>query len=152
MMADDTSVIQMVARGTKLSLALYGFGAAVPSATADTSRLAKAVNLLSFVLRQVGASLKEYGTIPSYEAFDTVKEILLQCHIIFTEIENLVPAQISKENDSTPMAISRRQSWNWNHASRAQIEYLLGHLDGLKLTINVMTQTLYTVKVIAWSR
>ncbi|KAF1987813.1 hypothetical protein K402DRAFT_46268 [Aulographum hederae CBS 113979] len=148
--AGDATIIQMVAWGTRLSLGLYEVGSTVPSATSDAYRLAKGVNLLSLVLRQVGACLKEYGTIPSYDAFEDVKQIIQQCRTVFTEIETVVPVGELQENGEK--ALTAGENWMKPEFTESKIEYLLSHLEAIKLTVNVMTQTFYTVKVIAWSK
>jgi hypothetical protein len=86
-----TTVLSVVAWGTKLTFSLYDFAIAHPGASQDISRLAKEVNLLSQVLRQIGSRLKDDGSLPSPQAFDVVRAVLDQCQDCFREIENLVP-------------------------------------------------------------
>jgi hypothetical protein len=153
-----TTVLQMVAWGTRLSFGLYDFSANVSSATGDVNSLAKEVNLLSLVLRQVGANLKEDGKLPSDEAFDVVRQILQQCQEVFGEIEAIVPVRQLQDGqgsagvDNNALAIQLRDGLDWNALSRSKTQYLLAHLESLKLTLSVMLQAIYTAKISAWGR
>jgi hypothetical protein len=153
-----TTVLQMVAWGTRLSFGLYDFSASVSSATGDVTNLAKEVNLLSLVLRQVGATLKEDKQMPSDEAFEVVRQILQQCQDVFGEIEQIVPvrelqnAQGAEGLDNNALAVRLRDGLDWNVLSRSKTQYLLAHLESLKLTLSVMLQTIYTAKITTWGR
>lgn len=150
------NILQMVAWGTRLSLALYDFSACVPSATTDVTKLAKEVNLFSLVLRQVGASLKEDGGFPSWDAARTVKEILEQCQMVFREIEGVVPVRGIRDERGGLVAngdgMFPDSNWSWSENSRLKAGYLLGHLESLKLTLSVLLQCLYVAKITTWSR
>lgn len=149
------NILQMVAWGTRLSLALYDFSACVPSATTEVIKLAKEVNLFSLVLRQVGASLKEDGGFPSWDAARTVKEILHQSRMVFLEIEGIVPVRGIRDERGRLVAdggMFPGSNWGWNNNSRLKAGYLLGHLESLKLTLNVLLQCLYVAKITTWSR
>jgi len=54
------------------------------------------------------------------------------------------------ENESKPLV--QIQKWKWSLRSKARMDYLLGHLESLKLTLSVMLQTFYMVRIIMWSR
>lgn len=150
------NILQMVAWGTRLSLALYDFSACVPSATTDVTKLAKEVNLFSLVLRQVGASLKEDGGFPSWDAARTVKEILQQCEMVFREVEGIVPVRGIRDERGGLVAngdgMFPDSHWGWSENSRLKACYLLGHLESLKLTLSVLLQCLYVAKITTWSR
>jgi hypothetical protein len=154
-----TTVLQMVAWGTRLSFGLYDFSACVSSASGDVNSLAKEVNLLALVLRQVGANLKADGKIPSEEAFDIVSQILMQCRDVFGEIEAIVPVRQLQDAQGLGVGgvddavVGRlRDGLEWNVLSRAKTHYLLAHLESLKLTMSVMLQTMYTAKISVWGR
>lgn len=157
-MAEIASIIQFVAWGTRLSLHLYEFGVSVSSATRDVNRIAKGVSLFSVTLKQVGVSLKEEASlrdseaVPSPEAFETVKEILNQCHAVFTEIEALVPLKQMRDESASGKPLSLIQKWKWSLTSKAKMDYLLSHLESLKLTLSVMIQTFYTARIIRWAK
>lgn len=172
-MANDsiTTVLSVVAWGTKLTFGLYDFAVAQAAtstaASQDVSRLAKEVNLLSQVLRQIGSRLKEDGSLPSPEAFNVVRAILDQCQDVFREIESLIPLggqQTSRpgsyDGNGSPQSQSAAlEPWrksseivDWNVVVHARVEYLLAHLEAIKLTMSVMLQTLYTAKAIVWAK
>src|SRR4051812_43940697 len=105
-MAEIASIIQFVAWGTRLSLGLYDFSSSISSATRDINRIAKGVSLFSLTLKQVGVALKEDDTVPSPEAFETVQEILHQCHGVFTEIEALIPVKQVRDYGASDKPLS----------------------------------------------
>ena len=160
-MSNDSNalVLNTEERGTKLSFGLYDFSMNVSSATGDIDRLAKQVNLLSLGLRQAGDNLKKYGTLPSAEAWNTVSHISLLCREAFQDIERMVPVQQLQDAQKTgsfggdvALVTRLRDELDWNALSKSKAMYLLEHLESLKLTLSVMSQTLYTANSIAWSR
>jgi hypothetical protein len=163
-MANDsiTAVLAIVAWGTKLTFGLYDFSIAnaCAPATEDVNRLAKEVNLLSQVLRQIGSRLKEDSSLPSQDATNTVTQIIEQCQNVFREIESMIPlgqgSRHSSQSGSPQMSVvtisPRREELEWNARSQARAQYLLTHLESLKLTLSVMLQTLYTAKTAIWAK
>ena len=153
--SENSNVVQMAAWGTRLSLELYDFSAAVPSATIDVTRLAKEVNLISLVLRQAGSNLKRDADIASVDGAQSVKEILQQFQQVFHEVESIVPLKrVQREQDESSLdgvAVSTTHDWAWNENSRLKASYLLGHLESLKLTLSVLLQCLYVAKITTWS-
>ncbi|KAF2435059.1 hypothetical protein EJ08DRAFT_388460 [Tothia fuscella] len=149
-----TTVLQMVAWGTRLSFGLYDFSANVTSASGDVNSLAKEVNLLSLVLRQIGANLRQDGRIASERAYDTVESCLRQCRDVFAEIEQIVPVRALEgaQSDDMQLVTRLRDGLDWNILSQAKTQYLLAHLESLKLTMSVMLQVIYTAKICAWAR
>lgn len=152
-------VLNTEERGTKLSFGLYDFSMNVSSAKGDVDRLAKQVNLLSLALRQAGDNLKRYGTLPSTEAWNTVSHISLLCQEAFQDIEGMVPVQHLQDARRTGsrdgkmvLATKLRDELDWNALSKSKAMYLLEHLESLKLTISVLSQTLYTANSINRSR
>jgi|SRR5579871_5343479 len=155
--AELNNILKLVAWGTRLSLALYEFSTSAPNATIYVSKFAKEVNLLAMELRQVAASLKKDRNFPSYEANRTVSEILGQSQAIFQEIQTIVPVKVvHDERGSVTMggvdAMVPSNSWEWSQNTKLKASYLLGYLDGLKLTLSVLLQCLYVAKITAWSR
>ena len=145
------SIVQIVNLGTKLSFTFYHLASAVSNATADVGRVAKGVNLFCLMLKQVGATLKEDALqepVHSTEALETVQEIMQQCRGVFGELQSMLEKCGWKEGN---MELSRVQKVRWT-VKRPRIEYVLGHLDSLKLTLAVMMQILQTAKVAAISR
>jgi len=154
--AKMNNILKLVAWGTRLSLALYEFGTSTPTATNDVSKLAKEVNLLAFELRQLAISLENDRKLPSSDANRTVSEILAQSQAVFQEIETIVPVKAARNERSTIMdgsdTIVPNRRWEWNRNTKLKADYLLGHLDGLKLTLSVLSQCLYVAKITIWSR
>jgi hypothetical protein len=180
----NTTVLSVVAWGTRLTFNLYDFAtasafSAPPGVSQDIRALQKQVHELSLVLRQIGSRLKEEGSLPTQEAFDVVRAILDQCQDVFREIENTFPlGQSSRpgsydgsaspalqltgsgsyDSPSSPqssyvMVVSpAREDLEWSNIKQARVQYLLGHLEALRLTLQVMLQILYTARTIVWAR
>ncbi|KAI9668193.1 MAG: hypothetical protein M1821_001013 [Bathelium mastoideum] len=145
------SVVQIVGLGTKLSFSFYKLASTVSSATTDLSRVAKGVNLFCLMLKQMGLALKEDRTqepIHSAEALETVQEIIQQCGGVFDELQSMLK-KCGWEGDD--MELSRLQKIRWT-VKKPRIEYVLAHLDSLKLTLAVMMQTLQTARIADISR
>lgn len=146
-MPEIASILQIASRGSKLSLALYDFAANIPSATTDASNLARGVKDLSRALWQVSASQREDARITTHEARDAIADIVQQCQSVLTEIEAVVPLEMIREGKSLTFG----REWEWSEVSKAKVQYLLGHLESLKLTLDVLSQAIRSVKVIEWS-
>jgi hypothetical protein len=149
------SILSLVARGARLSHALYDFSASVPVAANDISKLAKEVNLLALELRHAGTSLEKDRNFPSHEACQTVSEILTQSQAVFQEIEAVLPVKGARDVRGMVMDGGDAMfpaNWEWGQSTRLKTGYLLGHLDGLKLTLSVLLQCLYVAKITMWSR
>ncbi|KAF2810177.1 uncharacterized protein BDZ99DRAFT_498359 [Mytilinidion resinicola] len=151
-MAEITSIISHVTWGCRLSLALYRFGA-LSSVTRDMNRIARNVSLFSLTLKHIGATFKEDDSMPSLAASKTIEEILDQCQNIFREIEALVPVdQLHEKHEESSASLGLIRAWKWSLTSKTRIDYLVGYLKSLKLTLSVMLQSLYTAKIIRWTR
>lgn len=155
----DALVLDTEERGARLSFALYDFSANVSSAMGDVDRLAKGVNLLALGLRQAGDNLKKYGTLPSAEAWDTVRHVSLLCQEAFEEIERMVPIRCLQDaqkmgglGGDIALATRLRNELDWNVLAKSKALFLLEHIESLRLTLSVLSQTLYTANAIALSR
>ena len=104
-MSDIASIAQVVARGSRLSLALHELGARVPTATEDVSRIAKAVSLVSLELRQAGETLRQGDEIASGEAIETIQDVLLRCDAAYEDIEKEVPVSLVRFPSSSAEAL-----------------------------------------------
>ncbi|KAF2499825.1 hypothetical protein BU16DRAFT_558118 [Lophium mytilinum] len=152
-MAEITSTIFHISLlGSRLSLALYRVGA-VSIVPKDINRIASNVSLFSLKLKEIGASLQEDDYMPSLTAFETVQEVLDQCQNIFREIEALVPVnQLHEKREDDLTSSEPIRALKWSLTSKARVDYLLGHLKSLTLSLSVMLQTWYTAKIIQWTR
>ena len=145
------SIVQIVGLGTKLSFSFYRLASTVSNATNDVSRVAKDIDLFCLTMKQFAAVLRQDSAgepIHSAEALETVQEIIQQCGIVFGELQSMLK-KCGWEEDNTDM--SRVQGIRWT-VKKPRIDYLLGHLDSLKLTLAVMMQTLQTARLLAISR
>ncbi|KAE9983185.1 hypothetical protein BLS_004814 [Venturia inaequalis] len=152
-------VLDTEERGARLSFALYEFSANVSSAMGDVDRLAKGINLLALGLRQAGDGVNKYGTLSSTEAWNTVRHVSMLCQEAYEEIERMVP--IRRLQDAQKMgglggdialATRLRSELDWNVLAKSKARFLLEYIEALRLTLSVISQTLYTANAIALSR
>ncbi|KAI9714525.1 MAG: hypothetical protein M1820_000486 [Bogoriella megaspora] len=145
------SIIQIVGLGTKLSFSFYHLASTVATATNDVNRVARGVSLFCLMLKNVGAALRADASlgqpVHSAEALETVQEIIEQCNHVFGELKKMLDKCGWKEGED----LSKLQKVRWS-VKRPKVEYVLGHLDSLKLTLAVMMQTLQTARVTAIAR
>lgn len=146
-MSDINQILLTASRGSKLFDSLYDFAATIPSATTDAAQLANGVKDLSRALWQIGVSQREDERVASNDARESVADIVQQSQLVFTEIEAVVP--LEKIRDGT--ALTYGEKWEWSQVARTKVQYLLGHVEALRLTLEVLSQTLKSVKVLEWS-
>lgn len=149
-MAEVSSIQQFVSWGTRLTLRLYDFGASHPSAGGDVERIAKAVNLSTRTLKHVGAAIKDDDTVPSADAVETLQYVLAQYHAIFRVFERIASDdgyEGGKAKDG-----EQPETLGLKRPTKEDVDYHLAFLDSLRLTLAVMLQTFYTVKVVRWAR
>lgn len=75
--------------------------------------------------------------------------ILEQSQCILDEVEGFVPLRTSRDSSGRHPSDTVLR---WDAAAETKVRYLLKHLEAFKLTLNVMTQAFYAVRMILWSR
>ena len=145
------SIIGVAGAGFRLSLVLNAVGAQISNAECDIHNIAKGISLFSLMLKQVGKTMEEGRTVATQSAMDTATEIRDQSQVVFDEIKNMVDlAQGRDENGHIrSITISQRVKWCFK---KQKVQYLLGQLESLKLSLSIMLQILQMGKAIAATR
>ncbi|KAJ4312713.1 hypothetical protein N0V94_007314 [Neodidymelliopsis sp. IMI 364377] len=148
-MAVLAAILPVVSRSSCLALELYQFAASSPGAAKDYVKVAKAINNFGSILKQVGTIIKEDDRLPSFEALDVLEDVTAQSQTVLREIENTTEVHMHEEKDE---AQSSRGSPRSESLNVTRLVYLAAHLEGLRLTLAVLLQTLYTAQSVMWSK
>ncbi len=141
------SVICVAGAGFRLSLLLNAVGCEIASAGMDIHSISKGVTLFSLMLKQVGQTLQASDSVHSSEALETAQEITNDCQMVFNEINEMLDKVTSKKEDgSFSPTVQQRFKWCFK---KGRVQYLLGQLESLKMSLLVMLQILQLGKLMA---
>lgn len=144
------SIVGVAGAGFRLSLLLNAVGTQISNAECDIHNIAKGISLFSLMLKQVGKTMEESRTVATQSAIDTASEIRDQSQVVFDEIRNMVDlAQAKDENGRIRISIPQRVKWCFR---KQKVQYLLGQLESLKLSLSIMLQILQMGKTIVATR
>lgn len=137
--------------GFRLSLLLNAIGMELATADHQIQHIAKEISLYSLMLKQVGLILEGAESIASQAALDTANEIAAQSQTVFHEVKEM--GEMSQQRDANgnlqSIAIAQRVKWCFK---KQRVQYLLGQLEALKLSLAIMLQILQLGKTIAAAR
>ena len=144
-------MIGVAGAGFRLSLLLNAVGGELATADREIQKIAKQISLFSLMLKQVGQALQGVDSIASQAALDTAKEITAQSQTVFNEVKEMVEMSQQRDANGTLRSITIAQRVKWCF-KKQRVQYLLGQLDTLKLSLAIMLQILQLGKIIAASR
>lgn len=145
------SIIGVAGAGFRLSLLLNAVGSEISNAECDIHSIAKGISLFSLMLKQVGKTMEEGRTVASQSALETATEIRDQSQVVFDEIKNMVDLGHGRDEQGNLRSITIAQRIKWSFKKR-KVQYLLGQLESLKLSLSIMLQILQMGKAIAATR
>ena len=145
------SVIGVAGAGFRLSLILNAVGVELATADVEIQSIARGISLFSLMLKQVGMTLEESSSLASQSALDTTREITNQSQLVFDEIKNMVEMVQKRDEKGHIRSITVAQRVKWCF-KKQRVQYLLGQLESLKLSLSIMLQTLQLGKRIAGSQ
>jgi hypothetical protein len=138
-LAIATGIIQVAGAGIALTKALYNFGATISSAGEQTDFIGKNITLYCRVLKTLGQQLKVKQPDHTTEALDLAEELQEQSVCLFQKIQKLLP---TPEGDRSGLSLKQRILWNFR---RNRVDYLVGQLEYLKSTVNLLLNILSSV-------
>lgn len=139
------SIIGVAGAGFRLSLILNAVGCEIASAGIEIHSISKGVTLFSLMLKQVGQALQASDSVHSSEALETAQEITKECQMVFAEIQEMLDKVRTKRGDvSLSPSVQQRFRWCFK---KGRVQYLLGQLESLKLSLLVMLQILQLGKM-----
>ena len=145
------SIIGVAGAGFRLSLLLNAVGTQVSNAECDIHNIAKGISLFSLMLKQVGKTMEESRTVATQSAMETATEIRDQSQVVFNEIRNMVELPQFKDENGRVRSISIPHKVKWCF-KKQKVQYLLGQLESLKLSLSIMLQILQMGKTIVATR
>lgn len=145
------SVVAVAGAGFRLSLVLNAVGMQIGDAGPDIQKIAKEISLFSLALKQVGLKVGAAESVASQRSLDTAKEIALQSETIFSEVKEMVQMSQKRDVNGHIRFISIAQEVRWCF-KKQRVQYLLGQLESLKLSLSLILQILQLGQTIAISR
>ncbi len=145
------SAIRVAGAGFRLSLILNAVGAEIADTDVEIQVIARGISSFSLMLKQVGISIQATRTLASQSAVDTVDHVAKQSQSVFDEIKRMVEMVQKKDEKGNiqSIAIAQRVTWCFK---KQRIQYMLGQLECLKLSLSLMLQVLQLGKTIAAER
>lgn len=145
------SIIGVAGAGFRLSLILNAVGSEISNAECDIHSIAKGISLFSLMLKQVGKTMEEGRTVASHSAIQTATEIRDHSQVVFDEIKNMVDLAQGRDDMGHLRSITIAQRIKLCFKKR-KVQYLMGQLESLKLSLSIMLQILQMGKYIAATR
>ena len=142
------SIIGVAGAGFRLSLLLNGVASEMAHADTEIHNIAKGISLFSLMLKQVGKTMEEGRTLASASAIETATEIRDQSELVFKEIERMINLSQGRDEKGhiRSITIAERVKWCFK---KQKVQYLLGQLESLKLSLSIMLQILQMGKMMA---
>ena len=102
------------------------------------------------MLKQVGKTMEEGRAIASQQAIETATEIKDQSEKVFEEIRGMVELTHARDDYGTrSITVVERVKWCFR---KNKVQYLLGQLESLKLSLSIMLQILQMGQTMAAAR
>ena len=145
------SIIQVAGAGFRLSLLLNGIASEIANADHDIRNVAKAVSLFSLMLKQVGKTMDEGKAVATQQAIETATEIKDQSEKVFEEIRGMVDFTQGRDEKGNVRSVTVPEKVKWCF-KKNKVQYLLGQLESLKLSLSIMLQILQMGQTLAATR
>ena len=110
----------------------------IANAPVEIHAISKSVTLFSLLLKQTGAVLGQAESVHSQEAIRIAEQVLEESNTVFNEINTMLDRVRTKKQDGT-LSTSMPQRFKWCF-KRHGIEYLLGRMDRLQMSLSLMLQ------------
>lgn len=132
------SIIGVAGAGFRLSLILNAVNCEIANAPAEILTISKNVTLFSLLLKQTAAVLDQPDAVHSPEAVRVAEQILEESNAVFNEINTMLDRVRTKKQDgSVSPSIPQRIKFCFK---KHGIEYLLGRMDRLQVSLSLMLQ------------
>lgn len=132
------SIVGVAGAGFRLSLILNAVSCEIANAPIEILTISKTVTLFSLLLKQTASVLDQPGSVHSPEAIRVAEQVLEESNAVFTEINSMLDRVRTKRQDgAVSPSIPQRIRWCFKKHS---IEYLLGRMDRLQMSLSLMLQ------------
>lgn len=142
------ATIMGIARaGFRLSLILNAVGVEMATADVEIQNIARAISNYAFILKQLALTLESAKSIATQSAMETAKQIADQSQVVFDDIKDMTELDQRKDKQGNLRSIAVNQRVNWCFKQQ-RLQYLLGQLESLKLSLSIMLQVLQLGKLL----
>lgn len=107
----------------------------------EIQSIARAISEYAFTLKQLALTLESAKSIATQSAMETAKQIADQSQLVFDDIKEMADLNQKKDDHGHLQAIAVEQRVRWYFKTR-RLNYLLGQLESLKLSLSIMLQVL----------
>lgn len=145
------SIIGIAGAGFRLSLVLNAVGVGMATADVEIQSIARAVSEYAFTLKQLALTLESAKSIATQSAMQTAKQIADQSQLVFDDIKEMTELNQKKDDRGHLQSIAVEQRVRWCF-KKQRLNYLLGQLESLKLSLSIMLQVLQMAQSIMRSR
>lgn len=141
------SILGAAGAGFRLSLILNAVSCEIANAPAEIHAISKSVTVFSLLLKQTAAVLDKTDSVHSKAALRTAEQVLEESNAVFAEVNAMLDRVRTKRQDGT-VSPSIPQRIRWCFRKHA-IEYLLGRIDRLQMSLSLMLQIMQLGKTMA---
>lgn len=135
------SIIGIAGAGFRLSLVLNAVGVGMATADVEIQSIARAISEYAFTLKQLALTLDSAKSIATQSAMETAKQIADQSQLVFDDIKAMTELNQKKDDRGHLQSIAVEQRVRWCF-KKQRLNYLLGQLESLKLSLSIMLQIL----------
>jgi hypothetical protein len=133
------SILGISTFAIRLTKNLYEFGSSVSAARSQIDRIAQNISNYALVLDLLAERLDDDGPIHSEKALKLVHDLRDQSNELLHDINDLLPRPLSGRRR---VSLTSRLAWDF------KVDLLVGELEYLKSTVNLVVQVLYAGKEI----
>ncbi|KAL8765195.1 MAG: hypothetical protein Q9209_007656 [Squamulea sp. 1 TL-2023] len=145
------TIIGIAGAGFRLSLVLNAVGVEMATADVEIQTIARAISEYAFTLKQLALTLESAKSIATQSAMETAKQIADQSQVVFNDIKEMTELDQKKDDHGHLQSIAVAQRVRWCF-KKQRVNYLLGQLESLKLSLSIMLQVLQMGQSITRSR
>lgn len=141
------AILGIAGAGFRLSLVLNAVGVKMATADVEIQNIARAISNYAFTLKQLALTLESAKSIATQSAMETAKQIADQSQLIFDDIKEMADLDQHKDEHGNlrSIAINERVKWCFK---KQRLQYLLGQLESMKLSLSLMLQVLQFARLV----
>jgi hypothetical protein len=141
-----SSLISVSGAAIQLTKTLYDFGSTTAAAREQVDYIGKNVSFYSDVLELLVEQLESDRPVHSKKAISLAERVFDHSYDLFDRIEDLIPDRRRTRDQFTFL---QRVAWNFK---KTQVNLLVGEIEHLKSTVQLLVQVLCAARQIHASR
>ena len=133
------AIVAIASSGFRLSLVLNAVGTGMANPDCDIHNIAKHISLFALMLKQTAGALQEGRPVVSQTAIDVATEISQYGQLVFNEIKSMTDLSQGRDEKGILRSITIAEKNKWAF-KKYKVQYLLGQLESLKLSLAIILQ------------